>query len=75
MAVGIGLLFVVPVVIRSMIDGFVPIEGEGGRRYSFVAPEWVRFVADALGVGTEVVTSMMVAGALIIVVTVMAGLF
>lgn len=75
MAVGIGLLFVVPVVIRSMIDGFVSKEGEGGGGYSFVAPEWVRSVADVLGVGTGVVTSLMVAGALIIVVTVMAGLF
>ena len=73
MAVGISLLFLVPLVTRSMIDGFVA--GEQPGTYSFVRPEWLESLAEALGLAPGMLTGLFLAGALIILATASAGFF
>lgn len=73
MAVGISLLFLVPLVTRSMIDGFVA--GEQPGTYSFVRPEWLGSLADALGLAPGMLPGLFLAGGLIILATASAGFF
>jgi ATP-binding cassette subfamily B protein len=72
MAVGIGLLFVVPWVTRDVIDGFVA-QAEGG--YGFVVPEWIASFASWLGLSASTPTALGIAGAAVIVTTCLAGIF
>ncbi|MBV1929424.1 MAG: ABC transporter ATP-binding protein, partial [Gammaproteobacteria bacterium] len=66
MAVGIGLLFLVPRITKDVIDGFVS-NGEGG--YDFVIPDWIA------GYASTTTSALAIAGASVILATTVAGLF
>lgn len=72
MAVGIGLLFLVPAVTRDVIDGFLAKDGGG---YSFRAPNWIAELAANVGLGASTLNALLIAGSIVILTTTAAGLF
>ena len=72
MAIGIAMLFCVPMITKGVIDGFSPLE-DGG--YSFQAPSWMASLAADVGLGSSALASLTTAGALVILITTVAGVF